>query len=427
MGIGTEQTASEGRVVVFVDDEVDFVGAVYDLLCGEFGAQDVAAFADPVDADHWLNEHRPGVLVADVRMPKLNGIELVTRARRRWPGLPVIITTAYPSELADGFVDERTLFYLPKPFAFDDLLSLLRSIQESEVAQDRHKTTEIVEILTLYTMAGYTGVLSAHADGWPSARVWLRGGQVLHAQCGSMVGLPGLAALLAMPEGVFDWSRDANPAVSIDAPLGEALTQAFQLLDSHGLAFPPKGEVGDKRPRKVLTGTQVSITGRHPSMNNKSTRVGENPLADLPPEVEVDLYARTGEHPVVPSSESVMANNINEVLNELSNVEGFIAAAIADSNSGMALGKAGGGASFNIELAAAANTDVVKAKLRAMKSLKLDEGIEDMLITLGSQYHLIRPLKKRPEVFFYVALDRRRANLAVARFALADAEEKVVL
>jgi hypothetical protein len=46
-----------------------------------------------------------------------------------------------------------------------------------------------------------------------------------------------------------------------------------------------------------------------------------------------------------------------------------------------------------------------------------------MLITLGKQYHLIRPLRARPTLFFYVALDRQRANLAMARIALADVEK----
>lgn len=122
-----------------------------------------------------------------------------------------------------------------------------------------------------------------------------------------------------------------------------------------------------------------------------------------------------------------MANNLNEVLADLQQLDGFIAAAIADSGSGLSLGMVGGSPAFNIEMAAAANTEVVKAKHRAMKSLKLDDSIEDILITLGTQYHLIRPMRSRPEVFFYVSLDRRHANLGMARFGLAAAEGKLSL
>ncbi|HEU4538917.1 MAG TPA: hypothetical protein VFS00_32580, partial [Polyangiaceae bacterium] len=95
--------------------------------------------------------------------------------------------------------------------------------------------------------------------------------------------------------------------------------------------------------------------------------------------------------------------------------------------SGMTLGIIGGGGQLNLEVAGAGNTDVVRAKRKAMRSLNLKDEIEDILITLGKQYHLIRPLRSRPGVFFYLALDRSRANLAMARFGLADAEKDLSL
>lgn len=60
-----------------------------------------------------------------------------------------------------------------------------------------------------------------------------------------------------------------------------------------------------------------------------------------------------------------------------------------------------------------------------MQNLGLKESIEDILITLSKQYHLIRPLRSRSTLFFYLALDRNRANLAMARIALADVEKEL--
>jgi hypothetical protein len=88
----------------------------------------------------------------------------------------------------------------------------------------------------------------------------------------------------------------------------------------------------------------------------------------------------------------------------------------------MLLGQEGGGP-INLEVAAAGNTEVVKSKRKVMSSLALKDHIEDILITLGKQYHLIRPLRARNTLFFYVVLDRGRANLAMARIALADVEK----
>jgi hypothetical protein len=82
-----------------------------------------------------------------------------------------------------------------------------------------------------------------------------------------------------------------------------------------------------------------------------------------------------------------------------------------------------GSGSFDLEGAAAANTEVVKAKLNAMKLLGLKDHIEDILITLGKQYHLIRPMEKSPSVFIYVALDRKAANLGMARVQVKNVEQ----
>jgi hypothetical protein len=89
------------------------------------------------------------------------------------------------------------------------------------------------------------------------------------------------------------------------------------------------------------------------------------------------------------------------------------------------LGAAGGG--VNLEVAAAGNTEVVRAKRKTMKALALNEHIEDILITLGRQYHLIRPLSSNDALFIYVVLDRNRANLAMARHVLSQLEKELVV
>lgn len=102
-------------------------------------------------------------------------------------------------------------------------------------------------------------------------------------------------------------------------------------------------------------------------------------------------------------------------ISKLQDITGFIGGCVVDADSGMMLAAVGGGNGFDLEVAAAANTEVVKAKLRAMQALGLADAIEDILISLGTQYHLIRPMAKNPAIFIYVAVDRKTANLALAR------------
>ncbi|MBB2746384.1 UNVERIFIED_ORG: hypothetical protein FHR35_006252 [Microbispora rosea subsp. rosea] len=119
--------------------------------------------------------------------------------------------------------------------------------------------------------------------------------------------------------------------------------------------------------------------------------------------------------------------NMDVSLKEMLTIDGAVGAAVADYGSGMALGTLGGSKDLDLQVAAAANTEVVKAKLRAIDALKLNDGIEDILITLGTQYHIIRPLAGRggKGLFLYLALDRNRANLAMARHQLRAIEDKL--
>ena len=116
-----------------------------------------------------------------------------------------------------------------------------------------------------------------------------------------------------------------------------------------------------------------------------------------------------------------MSTNISE----LKKISGFIGACIVDSESGLMLASESSGVKFDLEAAGAANTEVVRAKNAAMEALGLDDSIEDILITLGTQIHLIRPLVANPAVFVYVALDRAASNLGMARIAVKSVEGKL--
>ena len=114
---------------------------------------------------------------------------------------------------------------------------------------------------------------------------------------------------------------------------------------------------------------------------------------------------------------------IKQSLDELLTLDGALCAAVVDSSSGMMLGSAGTG--VDLEVAAAGNTEVMRAKLKTMRSLGLNDVIEDILITLGKQYHLLRPLAQKEGVFIYYVIDKAKSNLALARRKLQEVEKDI--
>lgn len=114
-----------------------------------------------------------------------------------------------------------------------------------------------------------------------------------------------------------------------------------------------------------------------------------------------------------------MADIKTSVQNALK-IDGCIGAALVDFESGMCLGAAGN-PGFDLELAAAGNTEVVRAKKKIRDKLGLRDKIEDILISLTGQYHLIRMVGTT--MFFYVVLDRSKTNLALSRKELEIIEK----
>jgi len=103
-----------------------------------------------------------------------------------------------------------------------------------------------------------------------------------------------------------------------------------------------------------------------------------------------------------------------DVLEKLQvDASGFIAASLVDLDSGMTLAVKSARSDFDLTAASAYNSELVKQKLKIMRTLGLSGTIEDMMITLTDQLHLIKLIG--PSTFLYLAVDKRQSNLAIVR------------
>jgi DNA-binding NtrC family response regulator len=120
---------SETRVLI-VDDETAILDTLRILLKREgFAVETAVGGQQGIDRMH---ETRPDVLLTDVRMPGVGGLEVLLAARELDPSLPVILMTAQASlQTAIRAVNEGAYYYIQKPFANDELLAIVRRASES--------------------------------------------------------------------------------------------------------------------------------------------------------------------------------------------------------------------------------------------------------------------------------------------------------
>lgn len=112
-------------------------------------------------------------------------------------------------------------------------------------------------------------------------------------------------------------------------------------------------------------------------------------------------------------SEQQVTSVITDIATDMT---GFIAASLVDLDSGMTLGLYTKNPDFDLTAASAFNSELVKQKQKVMVALGLTMELEDMILTLSEQIHVIKLVT--PSTFLYLAADRPSTNLAIVRNAI---------
>lgn len=405
-----EQELTTAQLLV-VDDEEELLWSVSQRLRKERPAYRVSTATSGHDALDLLARTPFDVLVADLRMPAMSGMDLVIAARSLFPRLPVIVMTAYPSrEIREKVIEGGAIEFLEKPFDFGHFVGALeRAVARGKVGFSGAILVQTLpDIIQLYALSNSTGALEVHRPD-RSGTIWFDRGVIPHAVAGNQTGAGAFYEIMTWQGGSFSMrAGETPPEKTISSPWMELLMEACRLSDEDTRGAPASDpHAGDEELHTGWTLAPPALPTHRPP-DGSST----------PP---TDLETTNTQEGTVKN----MAN-YKDSLSKLDSLDGFIGACLCDSESGMVLATEGGG-SLNLEVAGATNSEVVRAKRKAAKALNLKDDIEDILITLGKQYHLVRPLKTKPNVFFYLVLDRTRSNLGMARITLADVERDLVL
>lgn len=405
---GVVQSDSARRSVLIVDDEPLFLSSVREGLTLRRGDLDILGATQGQEALDILRARPVDLVVTDLRMPVLDGFELLSILMREQSGTPVIIMTAFGTpELEDHVRELGAIAYVEKPIDLRTLNDMIdRELRRA--AKGHIQGITLCGFLQLLELERKTCTLQVTLEG-STGFLHFQDGELIHAEVGETSG----------PEAVYVMEGWATPEIEIDQVCRARHRTVFSsmtelLLEGARRADEETRDAGDLSDEDSIGSALVFDT------KDLNPVLGSLTLEDdrtIQPTAALEPHERWGKD---------MAN-LKETLTKLTEISGFLGACIVDSSSGMMLGAEGGGSSLNLEMAAAGNTEVVRAKRKTMASLGLKDQIEDILITLGKQYHIIRPLAVKDGLFAYLVLDKAKSNLAMARLTLAEAEKELTL
>ncbi|MCH9651201.1 MAG: response regulator [Deltaproteobacteria bacterium] len=362
-------------VVLFVDDEDLFRSTAVEALQRILPNYRFLQAANGVEALEQARDLQIDVVVTDVRMPKMGGTELLVELRKRgFRGRTLVISAFGDSRLERQVFDLGALIYLEKPLELTDLADSIRSAAEGDFSQVEGVTLAgFAQLLALERKTGRLRIACAGRRG----DLYFQQGHLEDAQVGELRGDDAALEIFNWPEEAkLELLTDLSPRQqTVRLSLNHLLLEAMRLRDE---------------------------SAEYSEEASQAAAVGAPPQACLK-EVAINSSTKTA-------------------MQIAMKISGALGIALVDSDKGENLAQAGGGEGLNLDLVGNCHTPMVRAKLDTMAKLKLDDNIEDILITLGRQYHIIRPLHRVANHFLFLAMDRDVANLALARLQLATIE-----
>jgi CheY-like chemotaxis protein len=259
-----------------VDDEEVLVWSTARQMARDKPELAFEGLTDPLAALERIKRNPPDLLITDVRMPGMSGLELLLAARAVSPRLPVVVITAYgTAELRAQVRARASVEYLEKPFSFPALSAAVeRGLATVTGFSGAVVLQMLPDIIQMYALSRVTGALRI-SRGAAEGGIWFDSGEIVHATCEELTGPAAVYRLLTWDGGSFGLEAGATvPERTVKESWQELLIEGCRLLDesrqgsADGLDQPfPQAEdsvsiveTGDSRPE--LEGAEAPAWAR---------------------------------------------------------------------------------------------------------------------------------------------------------------------
>jgi CheY-like chemotaxis protein len=239
--------AKTARKVLVVDDEETLTWSMTKTLAKDTGHYEIIIANTGVDALKILEKGPIDVVVTDIRMPDINGLDLLSTVREKYPSTKVIIMTAYGSpEVHKEAARRGSYFYLEKPFEISDIRTLiLKALEEKRGGfVGQVVDLQLVDIIQMACLGRFTMSLTI-TRGDEAGLIYFQNGEIAHAEVGDVEGKEALYTILDWHEGRF------NSQMGIIPPK-ETITDRWEHLLLDGMRRKDEAAAAEERDSTVL-------------------------------------------------------------------------------------------------------------------------------------------------------------------------------
>lgn len=340
---------------------------------------------------------------------------LLAHAKQHWPQTSFVFASPHPLPQMEALFERFGVM----PVADSTQPAALARTILREMEQHSTGSVQGVSLPSFLQMMEWdqksVAVRVAVGERW--GRLHLRQGRLVNAYAHPSGAVGEAAALEIMGWDGLELSLERsyhNAATVIQRPLTTLLMEAMQRKDEALQAEPvrpPAPQLTDELEEALMFRRPKHSTAQLNKPGGEAFSPRPPPaVAPSAPPPPTTLPAPSWAH------QETFMTNVKDTLNSaMKDIDGLMAAALVDYGSGMALGTVGSG--LDLELAAAGNSDVVRAKMKTMEMLGIQGEIEDILITLHSQYHIIYIVPNQA-LFLYLVLAKDKTNLAMSRYKI---------
>lgn len=291
--------------VLVVDDEEDMLWMMQRNLNKGMHNVEILAAKSGEEALATLSDIAVDLVITDINMPGISGLDLLIEINNRFPGTGVIIMTAYPS---NAFKDRAmmcgSLRFIEKPFDIKEVRAIVEEVlKENEGFQGTVDGIDLVDIVQFNGLSRATAALKVTTVD-REGMIFFKDGAVVHAMCGREIGETAFFTILSFNGGTLQNIRGVQPPVvsihkSIEALLFETAVKNDEKANSR-VAL-------DQAPSEPVAGTLEQEPALSPAAPENETKQDLPDIEDLQPETFTEEFEMT---------------EIQKILAEFTNIEG---------------------------------------------------------------------------------------------------------